>query len=133
VSTSTRRVLPDQTLVRLPSGVAGRIASLAAAEGVTGASWSRRVLVAAAGADPVDASPVPARRAPRPPVPAHVVEIARLRESVAELAGAMVRAAILARTDAVTVLHAEIEQALPGVRAAVRDLDRLKRSMLGDG
>ena len=130
MSTSTRRALPDQALVRLPSGVAGRIASLAAAEGVTGAAWSRRVLVAAAGADPADAVPVPARRAPRPPAPAHVIEIARLRESVAELAGAMVRAAVLARTDAATVLHAEIEQALPGVRTAVRALDRLKRSML---
>ena len=130
MSKSNARRLDGQVLVRLPAPTAARIAALAAADGLTGAAWVRRVLVTAAGADPVDAVPVPARRAPRPPAPDHVIEIARLRENVAELAGAMVRAAVLARTDAATVLHAEIEEVLPGVRAAVRDLDRLKRSML---
>lgn len=125
-----KRAMNGQVYARVPASTASRIAALAAADGLTGAAWARRVLVAAAGSDPGDAIPVPARRAPKPPIPAHVLEVARLRESVAELAGAMVRAAVLARTEAATELHAEIEAILPGVRAAVRDLDALKRAAM---
>lgn len=127
-----KRVMGGQVYARVPAATAFRIAALAAADGVTGATWARRTLVAAAGSDPMDAVPVAARRAPRPPVPAHALEIARLRESVAELAGAMVKAAVLARTDGAPALHAEIEAILPGVKAAVRDLDALKRAAMAE-
>jgi hypothetical protein len=130
MSQSEKRALDGQVLVRLPAAVAFRIAGLAAAEGVTGASWSRRHLVAAADADPSDAVPRPARALPRPVAPTSVLELVRLREVVAELSGALVKAAILARTDAAAVLHAEVEAVLPGVRQAVRDLDRLKKDIL---
>ena len=125
-----KRAMEGQVYARVPAATAFRVATLAAADGVTGATWARRVLVAAAGSDPGDAVPVPARSAPRPLAPAHVLEIARLRENVAELAGAMVKAAVLARTDGAPVLHAEIEALIPGVKAAVRHLDALKRATM---
>ena len=126
-----KRALSGQILVRLPAVTATHIASLAAADDLTAAAWARRVLVAAAGCDPADAVPVRARTLPSPPRPAHVMEMVRLREVVAEMSGALVQAAIMARTDGARMLHAEIEAVLPGVRAAVRDLDALKLSALG--
>ncbi len=126
MSTSGRRTLTDALLVRMPAPVAAAVRSLAAAEAITAASWCRRHLAAAAGAPAESAAPVRAYRAPLPPVPAQVAEIARLREVVAELCGALVRAAIHSREDDRHATHAEIEAALPGVRAAVRDLDALK-------
>ncbi len=58
------RTMAGQVYARLPAPTAARIAALAAADGLTGAAWVRRVLVAAAGADPADAVPVPARALP---------------------------------------------------------------------
>lgn len=130
MSQSAKRALDGQVLVRLPAAVSARIAALAEAEGISGASWSRRHLVAAAGTDPADTVLIRAKRQPRPPAPAHILELARLRESVAELAGAMVKAAIRTRTDGAATLHAEIEAVLPDVRSAVRDLDRLKLRLM---
>lgn len=125
-----RRTMAGQVYARLPAPTAARIAALAAADDLTGAAWVRRVLVAAAGSDPADAVPVPARALPGSIAPAAILEMVRLREVVAELSGALVQAAVLARTDAATTLHAEIEAALPGVRQAVRDLDQLKKAVL---
>lgn len=130
MSKSAKRALDGQVLVRMPSATAGRIADLAAADGITAASWSRRILVSTAGSDPGDAVLVPARAQPGTIAPAAILEMVRLREVVAELSGALVKAAILVRTDAPAVLHAEVEAALPGVRQAVLDLDRLKRYVL---
>ena len=73
-----------------------------------------------------------AYRPPLPVAPAHVIEIARLREHAAELCGALVRAAIRAREDDRPEANAEIDALLPRVRAAVRDLDRLKIAAMGE-
>ncbi|PWC45872.1 hypothetical protein [Azospirillum sp. TSO22-1] len=124
--------MAGQVLVRLPTTLAARVASAAEADGLTAAAWLRALAVAAVGARPEDAAPVRAYRRPAPPPPEHVVEIARLRESVGELAGAMVQAAIASRVAGRGADHAAIEAALPGVRQVARDLDRLKRAMLGD-
>jgi hypothetical protein len=126
MSTSGRRALTDQLLVRMPALIASYVRSLAAAEDITAAAWCRRHLAVAAGAPAESTAPVRAYRAPLPPVPAHVIEIARLRESVAELAGALVQAAIRTKAGGHQDTHAAIEAALPGVRAAVMDLDALK-------
>lgn len=127
---TARRTMAGQVYARLSQATADRIAALARADGLTGAAWVRRALVAAVGSDEAEAVPVRARRTRRPPARADVLEIAHLRECVAELAGALVQAAILARTDGAAILHAEIEAVLPGVRIAVRDLDGLKLKML---
>jgi len=128
-----KRTMAGQVYARLPVPTAMRIAALATADGLTGAAWVRRVLVAAAGTDLADAVPVSARRAPCPPASEHVLELARLRESVAELAGAMVKAAVRTRSDEAHRIHAEIEAILPGVRSAVRDLDRMKLAAMANG
>jgi len=130
VSKSDKRMLPGQILVRLPAAVAFRIAALAAAEGISGASWSRRHLVAAAAADPSDAVRIAARALPGRLAPAAILELVRLREVVAELSGSMTKAAVMVRRDGVAVLHAEIESILPSVKSAVLGLDALKKTVL---
>ena len=128
----TRPALTGQLLVRMPAPVAAHVRSLAAADDITAAAWCRRVVCAAAGAPPEDAVPVRAYRPPLPVAPAHVVEIARLREHAAELCGALVRAAIRSREDDRPEAHAEIDALLPQVRAVVRDLDALKIAAMGE-
>ena len=130
MSKSHSRILPGQIYARLPIATANRIAALAAADSLTRAAWVRRVLVLAAGTDPADAVPVAARALPGAVAPAAILEMVRLREVVAKLSGALVETAILVRSDAAAVLHAEVEAVLPGVRQAVRDLDQLKKAVL---
>lgn len=130
MSKSDKRMLPGQVLVRLPAAVALRIAALAAAEGTSGASWSRRHLVAAAAADPSDVVRIAARALPSKLAPAAILELVRLREVVAELSGSMTKAAVMVRHDGVAVLHAEIESILHSVKSAVLDLDALKKAIL---
>lgn len=126
-----RRAMPGAVLVRLPSELAAWIGSAAAAENLSAAAYLRRLAAVAAGTTPELARPSPPRR-PLPPPPSEaVVEVARLREVVGELAGAMVQAAIRVRTDGAETIHAEIEATLPGIRAAARDLDRVKLALLG--
>jgi hypothetical protein len=125
-----KRLMAAQVLVRLPSGTANAVAARADADGLTASAWIRARLVDLVGTEPADAIPVPARRAPRPPAPAHVLEVARLRESVAEMTGALVQAAIRSREGGRMDTHAAIEDTLPAVRRAVRDLDALKLAML---
>lgn len=127
-----RRRLAAQVLVRLPRATADAVAARADAAGLTASSWVRGHLVELLGTEPAEAVAVRARRSPRPPAPAHVLELARLRESVAELSGALVQAAIRSREDGRHDTHAAIEAALPEVRRNVRDLDALKRAMLDD-
>ena len=127
-----RLPLTGQVLVRMPARTAAHVRALAAADDLTAAAWCRRALCAAAGAPAADAVPVRAYRPPLPIAPAHVLEIARLREHAAELCGALVRAAIRSRQDDRDEAHAEIDALLPKVRAAVRDLDRLKIAAMGE-
>ena len=131
MSSSTRRAMADQLLVRMPAPVAAHVRALAEADDLTAAAWCRRVVCAAAGASPDDAVPVRAYRPPLPVAPPHVIEIARLREHAAELCGALVRAAIRSREDDRDEAHAEIDALLPQVRRAVRDLDALKIAAMG--
>lgn len=128
-----RRRLSGQVLVRLPSGTAAAVVTRAAAAGLTEAAWIRCQLVDLLGADPADAVLVAARRPPRPPAPAHVLEVARLREAVAEMTGALVQAAIRSREGDRLDTHAAIEAVLPDVRRAVREFDAVKRVLLADG
>ena len=124
--------MAGQILVRLPAGTAATVHRRAEAARLTAAAWVRSQLVDRLGTEPEDAVPVQARRAPRPPAPAHVLEIAKLREAVAKLTGVLVQAAIRSREGEWLDLHAEIEATLPSVRAAVLDIDALKRAMLID-
>ena len=127
----TRPALTGQLLVRMPAPVAAHIRALVMADDITAAAWCRRAVCAVAGAPPEDAMPVRAYRPPLPVSPAHVIEIARLREHAAELCGALVRAAIRSREDDRNEAHAEIEALLPQVRTVVRDLDALKLAIIG--
>ena len=129
---SERRRMEEQVLVRLSAGMAAIVQRGAKDTGLSKATWVRMQLAEQLGGDPEDVVPVRAQRAPRPPAAAHVVELAGLREVVAELAGALVQATIRSREGGRLDTHAAIEQVIPGVRKAVRDLDGLKRAMLAD-
>ncbi len=127
-----RRKLSGKALtVRLAPEIRAAIDIAAAEAGITEASWIREVIAHEFGAPADYAVPVKAYRQPAPLPPGHILELARLRELVAELGGAMVQAAIGAREDGRGQLHAEVEALIPGVRRAVRDLDRLKIGLLG--
>ncbi|MHB0665643.1 hypothetical protein [Roseomonas mucosa] len=127
--TEKRRLSGGPVLVRLGAATRATVSDRAAAAGLTDAAWVRARLIEATDGDLTEAAPVQRLRPRRPPAAAHVIELAKLREVVAELAGAMVKAAVMTRADGAAQLHAEIEATLPAVRAAVRDLDTLKRAL----
>jgi hypothetical protein len=82
----------------------------------------RQIIAGAIGVEP---GPVTSRAIP----PQGILEIAHLREVVVELGGALVQAAIAAREDGRPAEHAVIEALIPGVKAAIQDLDRLKEKL----
>jgi hypothetical protein len=94
----------------------------ALADQVSAATLVRRIIAYAIDVDP---GPVVTRAIP----PAAILEIAHLREVVAELGGALVQAAIAARQDGRPAEHEEIEGLIPCIKAAVCDLDRLKAKL----
>ena len=122
-----KRAMADQALVRLSPDLSALVSAAADAAGLTVPAWLRGLAVAAVGADSSEVRP----SKPRPGIPSDdVISIALLREVVAELSGAMVKAAIKTRIDGAESLHAEIEAAIPGIKAAVLDLDRLKAKLM---
>jgi len=125
---SETRAMGRQVSVRMDEALAARVRAVAERDGVTDAAAVRLIVTDALGL-PEEARPT-ARGRSLPPK--HVLELARLREVVAELTGALVQAAIRTREAGLPVLHADIEAALPGVRAAVRGLDALKLAILAD-
>lgn len=128
--TETRLLDGEPLTVRLPLALRTRIDNAAADANLSAAAFLRQLAVAATRGTPDLAVPSSPRR-PIPALPSDDVRaIAALREAVGELAGAMVRAAVMARTDAADVLHREIEAALPGIRRAALDLDALKARLM---
>lgn len=124
----TRKLDGDAVLVRLPIDMSAAVRTAAAAKGMTAAAWLRDLAGQEVGvAPPAPAPPVPpsSRHAPTP----LVLAVDRLREAVAETAGALVRAAVLTRTTGAADLHAEIEAVLPDVRNHVLDLINLKNAL----
>ena len=119
---SEKRRLPAQVLVRLTSEQGAIVAALSQAAQVTTATWLRRIIADAIGAEP---GPVMRRSTP----PQGILEIAHLREVVAELGGALVKAAITAREDGRPVEHAEIEALIPRIKSAALELDKLKEKL----
>ena len=89
---------------------------------VSKATWLRRLIADALEIDP---GPVVIRAQ----APELVLEVAHLREVVAELGGAMVQAAVAARKDGRAVERAEIEALIPSIKAAALELDKVKEKL----
>lgn len=124
----TRKLDGDAVLVRLPVDMSAAVRTAAAAKGMTAAAWLRDLAGQEVGvAPPAPAPPVPpsSRHAPVP----LVLAVDRLREAVAETAGALVRAAVRTRADGADVIHAEIEAVLPHVRRHALDLVAIKNDL----
>jgi len=125
-----RKLDGGQAQVRMTADLADRVAAAADRAGLSSSAWLRSLAVAAVGADPVDAVPTLRPTPPRPAPTVDVVEVARLREVVAELSGALVRVAVRTRAGGLDELHAAVEAVLPDVKSAVRGLDRLKAELM---
>lgn len=120
------RRMSSAVLVRLPDDLAARLEAAARDRSLTAAAYLRALATADLEIVP---PPVPVRRRRDPPSEA-VLAVAYLRESVAETCGALVKAAVMARTDGAAVLHAEIEAVLPAIRQHALDLDRVKAMLM---
>lgn len=116
--TETRQ-LTGQVLVRLTAEQHAAVASAAEGHQVSIATWVRWLIAEALDVDP---GPVTTRAVP----PEIVLELAHLREVVAELGGALVQSSIAAREDGRPVEHDEIEALIPRIKAAAEELLRLK-------
>lgn len=119
---SETRRLPAQVLVRLTAEQQAAVAYYASSGRVSIAAFVRHMI-----ADALDTAPGPV--SVRAQAPDWILEVAHLREVVAELGGAMVQAAIAARQDNRPAEHEAIEALLPHIKSAVRDLDGLKEKI----
>ena len=126
-----RRLDGDPVLVRFTPDVAARVRAAASDVGLTSAAWIRARITEVVAAAPADAVPVRRYRAPKPPPTEAVVATARLRESVAEMTGALVKVAVRTREAGDGDLHVVVEALLPAIRQAVLDLDKVKTSLMG--
>ncbi|MFT8679106.1 hypothetical protein [Gluconacetobacter sp.] len=125
---SEKRKLNHSLLVRLDDDLYDRITEQARQQDVTANSLVRRTM-----ADTLS-YPLPPKQSVKafaPPKPEYIKELYRLRESTAELCGALVQYAIRTRQEGHAMAHAEAETLIPDVRDAVRNLDRLRKKLEG--
>lgn len=92
------------------------------ADQVSAATWLRHLIADALGISP---GPVTTRAQ----TPELVLEVAYLREVVAELGGSLVQAAVAARKDGRVAEHEEIEALIPCIKSAVLELDKIKEKL----
>ena len=121
-SGSEKRRLTGKVLVRMTAEQQAAVERCALAEQMTRATWLRRLIADALEIDP---GPVVIRAQ----APELVLEVANLREVVAELGGALVQAAVAARKDNRAAEHAEIEALIPSIKSAALELDKLKEKL----
>lgn len=119
--TETRK-LAGQVLVRLTPKQQTAVAAVAEAYQVSIATWLRWLIAEALD---IDEGPVTTRAVP----PDIVMQVAQLREVVAELGGALVRSSIAAREDGRPIEHDEIETLIPQIKAVADELLRLKEAL----
>ncbi|WP_278367554.1 hypothetical protein [Acetobacter orientalis] len=125
---SEKRKLNHSLLVRFDDDLYGRIREQSRQQDVTANSLVRRTM-----ADTLS-YPLPPKQSVKafaPPKPEYIRELYRLRESTAELCGALVQYAIKSRQEGHVMAHAEAESLIPDVREAVRNLDRLRKKLEG--
>ncbi|MBS0965978.1 hypothetical protein JK165_07740 [Acetobacter okinawensis] len=125
---SEKRKLNHSLLVRFDDDLYGRIREQSRQQDVTANSLVRRTM-----ADTLS-YPLPPKQSVKafaPPKPEYIKELYRLRESTAELCGALVQYAIKSRQEGHVMAHAEAESLIPDVREAVRNLDRLRKKLEG--
>ena len=125
---SEKRKLKHSLLVRFDDDLYGRIREQSRQQDVTANSLVRRTM-----ADTLS-YPLPPKQSVKafaPPKPEYIKELYRLRESTAELCGALVQYAIKSRQEGHVMAHDEAESLIPDVREAVRNLDRLRKKLEG--
>lgn len=130
---SNKRKLEKALTVRLSPSVYEKIVSEGHQQDVTACSILRRLVHDAYGDVVVNSQDqtvdVKAYKPRQPPKPEHIRELFRLRESVAELCGALVHNSIRARKTGDTETHKSLEEIIPDVRNRVHDIDRLRRKL----
>lgn len=125
---SEKRKLNHSLLVRFDDDLYDRIREQSRQQDITANSLVRRTM-----ADTLS-YPLPPKQSVKafaPPKPEYIKELYKLRESTAELCGALVQYAIKSRQEGHVMAHAEAESLIPDVREAVRNLDRLRKKLEG--
>lgn len=125
---SEKRKLNHSLLVRFDDDLYDRIREQSRQQDVTANSLVRRTMAETLS------YPLPSKQSVKafaPPKPEYIKELYRLRESTAELCGALVQYAIKSRQEGHVMAHAEAESLIPDVREAVRNLDRLRKKLEG--
>lgn len=125
---SEKRKLNHSLLVRFDDDLYDRIREQSRQQDVTANSLVRRTMAETLS------YPLPPKQSVKafaPPKPEYIKELYRLRESTAELCGALVQYAIKSRQEGHVMAHAEAESLIPDVREAVRNLDRLRKKLEG--
>lgn len=125
---SEKRKLNHSLLVRFDDDLYGRIREQSRQQDVTANSLVRRTMAETLS------YPLPPKQSVKafaPPKPEYIKELYRLRESTAELCGALVQYAIKSRQEGHVMAHAEAESLIPDVRDAMRNLDRLRKKLEG--
>jgi hypothetical protein len=128
-SGSEKRRMEMAVTVRMPEDLAVHCRDVAERAKLSVASWLRALAVEATTNIEVHRRPSKPRPQLPPAPPGIILELAGLREVVAELGGALVQSAIAAREGGRLADHAEIEAVIPKVKRAVVDLDRLKEKL----
>jgi len=127
---SNKRRLTSQYLVRMTDNMMHAIEADARQQNITASSLIRKMLDEKYSGDTEHFEPVKAYRKRQPLPDQDVIEVAKLRESIAELCGSLVHNSIRARSEGDTRFHTELEDIIPLVRKNVLQLDRLKKKIL---
>ena len=128
---SEKRRLKKQLLVRLPDAVYSSILKQAKQENISGSSVCRNVLVRHFGLNECEIMPIKWKKPPTPLQPNDVIELAKLRENMAEMCGALVQFSIKSRETNQQKTHKEIEEMLPFIRKTTLEIDKLKNKIQG--
>ena len=116
--------------MRLPTEIEGILRATVASSSQTAAAWVRGRICEALGSDPSLAAGY-ATISPRRPAPsATMLDLVRLRETMAEVAVLLMRVAAASPDTPRRRSEQEMRTALTQLRTAILDVDRAKRVLL---
>lgn len=127
---SEKRKLEKSLMVRLSPSVYNAVVEDGRHQEITSASVIRKMLDEKYSLDNEHFPAVKAYAKRRPLPEQDIIEIAKLREAIAELCGSLVYTSIKARVEGEQRFHTDLESIIPQVKKSVLELDSLKRRIL---
>lgn len=123
---SETRRLKNSFQVRLDDATHSAIMARSLSRNVSAGTIIREMIAENLGSQSSGIISVPRKKPARKAQPEDVLELARLREAMAETCGALVQCSIRSREAGHLDTHGKIEELLPIVRKYTRKVDRLK-------